>query len=310
MPDRYRRVLSAIREHPWAIWPAMFDTLLDIVELRASGEKPSSEARAAAIEAAQKPRQVASAPGAIAVIPVYGILSHRMYLMNEVSSSGTSAEALQLAVTGAAQDPNIGAIMLDIDSPGGSVFGIEELGDAIYSARQQKPVVAVANSMAASAAYWIGTQADELVVTPSGQVGSVGVIAAHDDVSGAAAQKGVKRTYITAGKYKAEGNPFEPLEDEARAYIQSEVDRYYDSFVRAVARGRKVSLTSVRENFGQGRMKGASQAVAAGMADREGTMQETIDRMAKKLSKGGGARADDTERAKLRLQLAQREAVA
>lgn len=310
--ERYARIRRALREHPWAILPDAFDLVVEVLDRRIDGIDLSAEEIQARIEAARRSPAPAAAPGSVAVLPVYGVLAHRMHLFSNVSQSGTSSEALTLAFRAALADPNVSTIVLDIDSPGGSVFGIQELADTIHESRGRKPVVAVANSLAASAAYWIAAQADELVVSPGGQVGSIGVFAAHDDVSKAAEAQGLRRTYISAGKYKVEGNPFEPLGDEARTEMQRVVDAYYDRFVRAVARGRGVSLTAVREGFGQGRTVISSEAVAAGMADREGTLQETLDRIAvrqAKAARANRAEADSAglEQARARLRLAEIE---
>jgi signal peptide peptidase SppA len=308
MPREYARIARFIQEHPWAITPSALELMLEIVDRRIAGMDIEPDEKQARVDAARRPETLSPPPpGAIAVLPIYGIVSHRMHLMRNVSSSGTSTEAVAAAFRQVVRDPDVGAVVLDVDSPGGSVFGVQELADEIHAARGTKPVVAVASSVAASAAYWIASQADELVVTPSGEVGSIGVIAAHDDVSKAAETKGVKRTFITAGRHKAEGNPFEPLSDEARAYIQASVDRYYDAFVRSVARGRKVSLTKARgEEFGEGRMLGAADAVEVGMADSVGTLQQTIDRLQAKLARPSRSRvaAEDPELARARLQLA------
>jgi ClpP class serine protease len=115
-----------------------------------------------------------------------------------------------------------------------------------------------------------------VVVTPSGEVGSIGVYAAHEDISGMLEQDGVKVTLVSAGKYKTEGNPFEPLSDEAREYIQGRVDEYAAMFHRAVAAGRGVAVERVRSEFGEGRVFGAQEGVSRGLADRVGTLDETI----------------------------------
>jgi ClpP class serine protease len=139
-------------------------------------------------------------------------------------------------------------------------------------------VIAFANPMAASAAYWIGSQADELVVTPSGEVGSIGVLALHEDWSRAYDAAGVTPTFISAGKYKTDGNELEPLGEDAKAAIQARVDDYYSTFVKAVSRGRGIGAGEVRSGFGQGRLVGAAEAVKLGMADREGTLEDAISR--------------------------------
>ena len=129
-----------------------------------------------------------------------------------------------------------------LDSPGGSVYGVSELADEIMNARAQKPVIAIANSLAASAAYWIGCSASELYVTPGGEVGSIGVWQAHFDYSQALAAEGVTPTLISAGKYKVEGNPYAPLGEDALGFMQSRVDDYYAVFTKSVARGRGVPI--------------------------------------------------------------------
>ncbi len=182
----------------------------------------------------------------------------------------------------ALSDDTVGQILIDIDSPGGSVYGVAELADQIQAARSQKPVVAIANSLAASAAYWLGCAASEFYVTPGGEVGSIGVWQAHFDYSQAIASEGVKPTLISAGKYKVEGNPYEPLNDEARGFMQSRVDDYYGAFTKAVAKGRGMPIASVRDGLGQGRVLGADAAVAQKMVDGISTFDDVIAAMQKR----------------------------
>jgi len=200
------------------------------------------------------------------------------------------------------QDARVKAIIFDVDSPGGSVEGVTELASEIYNARKKKPSIAVANAQAASAAYWLASAAGELVVTPSGQVGSIGVYVAHQDESKALENEGVRITLISAGKYKTEGNPSEPLADEARAAIQSKVDDYYTMFVKGVAQNRGSTQAAVRDGYGQGRMVLASQAVKLNMADRVATLDDVLARYGASTTSENlpdasaqslGARADD-----------------
>jgi capsid assembly protease len=167
-----------------------------------------------------------------------------------------------------------------VDSPGGQVSGIDELSKQIFDARGSKPVVAVANHLAASAAYWIATAADELVVSPSAEVGSIGVFAAHEQLPNTIeGTDGSVVTLISVGKYKTEMSPYEPLTKEARASIYERVADHYGDFIRAVARNRGVKPDDVRNGFGEGRIVGAKQAVSLGMADRVATLEETIQRL-------------------------------
>lgn len=286
------RVQRLIREQPWAMLEPAFEAMVEVVDRWAAGVSLSAE-DLEAIAAARRLPPSTAAPGAVAVIPVHGVISHRVNMLAEISG-GTSTERLGAAIRAALEDRSIDSLVLDVDSPGGSVHGVEELADEIFAARGRKPIVAAVNATAASAAYWLASQADELVVTPSGEVGSIGVFTFHDNLRAMAEKVGVERTYIHAGKFKVEGHPFAPLPDEARAHLQARVDEVHDVFVKHVARGRKTSQARVREEFGQGRMVAASRAVALGMADREETLQQVLDRLSGRAAKAAGTRAEET----------------
>ena len=186
------------------------------------------------------------------------------------------------------------------------MHGVGEFSNEMTRYRGKKPVIAVANSLCASAAYWIACAADEVVVTPSGEVGSIGVYATHQDVSRMLDKAGVIVSLISAGKYKTEGSSYSPLGDEARAHIQSRVDDYYGMFVRDVARNRKETQTNVRNGYGEGRVLGAQAAIKAGLADRQATLNDVVAGL---MAKGanGGSRARSSQGAHLRLAAAERE---
>lgn len=236
-------------------------------------------ARGGAIEtAAPGSGRVSRSRGSVAVLPVQGPIEQKTSLYT-LLMGGTSTEQMTGWLRAALADNETKAIVLDIDSPGGSVYGVQELAAEIYAARGSKPIVAVANSLAASAAYWLGSQADEFVVTPSGEVGSIGIVAVHFDESGAYEQLGVRPTIVTRGERKADGNPYGPLSDEARADMEARMDVYYKQFTGAVARGRGVSGAVVEEQMGQGRMFTADEARRRGMVDRIATLDETLARL-------------------------------
>lgn len=289
---RYRHVVTVVFLTPWAVLEATHAVIRDVVKMHVAGERLTAEEVEERIGAgpARKPGYQA---GAVAVIPLYGVIMPRADVFTQISG-GTSLEMVKAAIEDAAADPAVGAILLDVDSPGGSVALVPETAAAIRAARARKPVVAVANTMAASAAYWLAAQADELIVTPSGSVGSVGVFAAHDDLSALQEKMGVKTTLISAGKYKTEGNPYEPLSDEARQAIQDDVDAFYAMFKADVAKGRGDTVATVEANYGQGRMVMAKDAVAAGMADRVDTFDGALARAAsgKVVSRSARALAD------------------
>lgn len=269
-------IVRAFTETPWAILPEQLLVLEEIVMRHVSGEKLSAEEVQARTNGSQRPldRRVNS----VAVLPLFGSIFPRANMMTEMSGA-TSAERFGAQFASLVNDPEVGSIVLDVNSPGGQVYGIEELSRQIFDARGKKPVVAVANHMMASAAYWIGTAAEEVVVTPSSDVGSIGVFAVHQDMSAALMQEGIKLSFISAGKHKIETNPYQPLSEEARAAIQKSVNEAYDAFIGAIARNRGMDATAVRSGFGEGRLVSARQAVASGMADRVGTLEETINHL-------------------------------
>ncbi len=273
--------LSRAVLEPWAILPQQLPVLVEIAARYFSGEKLEAEEVQTRIHGAKRPADRVT--GSVAVLPLFGTIFPRANLMTDVCGA-TSAERFGVQFTELVKNPDVSAIVLDVDSPGGQVSGVEELSTRIYEARGTKPIVAVANHTMASAAYWIGTAADEVVVTPSAEVGSIGVFAMHEDVSAALEKDGIKVSLISEGKYKTEGNPYEPLSEESKEAIQARVAEYYDRFVKAVARNRGVKAADVRSGFGEGRVVGARQAVSLGMADRIATLEDTIAR----LQRGGG----------------------
>jgi signal peptide peptidase SppA len=278
MDHKYPNIVRAVSETPWAILPSTLEAIKHFVALRAHGEKLNEEEIQARIGAGPAHKQP-SQQGVVAVLPIYGVITPKADLMSDISG-GTSVQTFAADFRSVLADDAVKAIVLDVDSPGGQTDLISEMASEIRAARGTKPIVAVANTMAASAAYWLATQADELVVTPSGSVGSVGVFAAHEDISGLNDKLGVKTTLISAGKDKTLGNPFEPLSEEATQMIQDRVNEAYDMFTGDVAKGRGVSPAQVKDGFGQGRMVSAQNAVKEGMADRVGTLEQTLARVA------------------------------
>lgn len=309
----YVNVARMVYERPWAILPQTLAVIEEVVRLRVEGFRFTEDELAERVGAVDRravvsefigspehcsshgPRLIAptihegvwaavgptpaGTPGALAVINLMGVLVPRADMFTQMSG-GTSLENFQARFKAALNDPDVAGILLNVDSPGGSVYLTPETADMVYAARDQKPVVALANPMAASGAYYIASQAEEFYMTPSGEVGSIGVLMAHDDISAMAEKAGVKRTYISTPQYKVEGNPYEPLSEKTIAYLQSEVEDVYGEFVAAVARGRNVLPNFVREGMGQGRMLRASDAEDAAMVDGTATFDQAVVRLA------------------------------
>ena len=273
---------------PWALMPERLAAFTSILQRWQAGGQAAPEVMTTIaadkdIVAARKQDAARTGQGAnIAVLPFYGVVTQRGNMADDISGPGAaSTQKFTSALRAALQDPSVGAILIDIDSPGGSVYGVDELANEIMGARAQKPIIGLANSLAASAAYWVGAACSELYVTPGGEVGSIGVWQAHEDWSKAMEDAGVKTTLISAGKFKTEGNPYEPLGQDAQAFMQSRVDDYYSAFTKSVAKGRGISVANVRSDFGQGRVFGAQAALQANMVNGVMTFDEVVKTIAK-----------------------------
>lgn len=200
-------------------------------------------------------------PFASGVTGIFGVLGGECDAFAE-----TSYASIRQSVKRQLADPTVRTIDLLIDSPGGSVLGLPETADAIHAANKQKPVRAFVTGIAASAAYWLASQASTVTLTPSGEVGSVGVLDLSVDISKALESSGVKVNAVSSTPEKIERAPFVPLSDDARAHMQAGVNRWYGDFLSAIRRGRGARVRS-DSNFGNGRMLNWQDALALGMVD-------------------------------------------
>lgn len=198
------------------------------------------------------------------------------------NSGLVSYEGVKFQVAQAAADPNVHAILLDLESPGGEAVGAFEAAAAVREAAAAKPVVAVVNGMAASAAYAIASAATRIVTTETGVSGSIGVVLLHADYSQRLEAEGVKPTLIFAGDHKVDGNPYEPLSDEVRSDLQAEVDSFYARFLDTVAAGRGRRLTARAARGTQARTFIGQEAVNAGLADEVGSFESALAALKRK----------------------------
>lgn len=273
---KYPLIVLFMTEERWALREDKLVDVLDFVRLKSSGMDFTAEEVEARITKAAE-RSVARAEGAVAIIPIRGVIANRMNMMSDFSG-GTTNEGVSRAFQASINNDAVKAIVFDIDSPGGAVSGTEELSSMIFASRGRKPIISHVNGTAASAAYWIGSAADEMVTSPSAMVGSIGVFGVHSDFSAALDKAGIKVSLISAGKFKADGHPSQPLGDETRERMQGRVDSAYDMFVSAVSRNRGVSKSSVKGGFGQGDVVEAEPALAEGMIDGIATLDATLQR--------------------------------
>ena len=306
-------LLSEFLTTPWALMPERLQAMAGVLTRWSAGEPPTDETMfqiqsERVLRDTRKQMAAANAGSGIAVLPLYGVVTQRGNMVDDISGPGSSStQQFTSALRQVLADDTVGQILIDIDSPGGSVYGVAELASEIVKARSQKPVVAVANSLAASAAYWIGCSASEFYVTPGGEVGSIGVWQAHFDYSKALEEEGAKTTLISAGKFKVEGNPYVPLDPEAQAFMQSRVDDYYNAFIQAVAVGRGVTVDVVRNGMGEGRVLGADAALTQRMVDGIASFDDVLARMQAKVT--GNAVRSQSQKGPSRLKQA-RDALA
>lgn len=271
---------SALSKH-WAVERAAFEQL----EAHYARHSVSPEAAGNSMRLAE--RSVRLGPileaGGVVVIPVHGLLVQNPDFIDRLFGAQALGDIAALFDLAVAED-SVRAIVLDIDSPGGTVAGTQELASAVYAANARKPVVAVASGAMTSAAYWIGAAADSVFVSSdTTAVGSIGVLTKHVDISERERMQGLKTTVIYSGKFKAEGSPHAPLNEEGRQSIQEKLDYLYAVFVSDVATFRGVPVATVVRSMADARIFFGRQAVEAGLADGRATVAEVVAKL------GGGS---------------------
>jgi len=277
---------------PLLIAPSMSEVLLSVLHGRVEGLAGDASLSPASPDASQligsRRRSgggvaLTRKAGSTALISVIGGLVNRGAWIDANFCTGlTSYEGIAAQVREAAGDAEIKNIILDIDSPGGEATGMFALAAAIRQARKSKYVVAVVNDLAASAAYGIASAADEIVISPTSIVGSIGIVMMHVDRSGELAAKGIRPTLIHAGAHKVDGHPFGPLPEAVRAAMQRDTMAMYDRFLETVEAGRGPRLSAKAARATEARTFIGRDAIAAGLADRFGTVEEVLAELSAK----------------------------
>jgi len=264
---------------PWAIVPEKLLEIQQIYAVHLKGEKIDIEAIEARLgrPLANDQQEYRMEQGGIAVLPVSGVISNKANMFTRVSG-GASAQLLTQQVSSMRADPRVRGVVLDFDTPGGSVFGIPAFAAEIRALASEKPTVSVSTGMMASAGYWTGSAANAVYISgETDYVGSIGVVATH---SYNPRQAGAQVTEITAGRYKRMASDNAPLTKEGHAYIQEQVDEIYRAFVSAVAENRRTSVDNVLDRMADGRIFVGRQALDAGLADGIATVEDMVERMA------------------------------
>ena len=287
-------IIQWIMEHKWAITPTALETIIEIAG-RSTDLSPETIAKAihgsaweryldteggvidfSTLEASNYPildgtRRVSLADS-VAILPVIGPIFPRANLLT--MSGGSSIQSLAYDFNVALESKAVESIILNIDSPGGEITGVNEFADMIYAARGKKTIIAYVYGLGASAAYWIASSASEIVLSSTAEVGSIGVVAGYTDRRKEDERKGIQQIEIVSSQspYKRP----DPTTTGGRSQIQAIVDQMADVFINAVARNREVQSEEVLENYGQGKMFVGEDAVQRGLADRIGSLEILI----------------------------------
>lgn len=264
------KIFDAAVSAEWAIEESALQKVLEIAARENAVTPEALEAyRAKTLEKADR----AKVRDGVAILDVAGPLFKGANLMTEMSGA-TSYQLLRRDLQTALDDGNVKSILLNIDSPGGEARGVGELATAIFEARGKKPIVAYASDLAASAAYWIASAADRIMIGKGAALGSIGVRAAYQDASAAQAARGVKTIEFVSSQ-----SPYKATDlnsKDGRARVQSRVDALASVFIEAVAMHRGVSVARVQDGFGRGDVLIGQAAIDAGMADGLGTFESVL----------------------------------
>lgn len=267
----YAQLATKIVSSVWLITPEGLSVVLDIAQKRMNGESFSDDyANEIALHSKLLDEGMTGAGpeviNGVGILPINGPIFGKANLMTQLSGA-TSLEMIQQDLRAMLEDDSIHTILMDMDTPGGTNNLLKEVGDEIYAGRDIKPIYALADEMIGSAGLWLASQASAVYSVHSGSVGSLGAYTVHEDQSGADAKQGRKFTFTSAGRFKTEGNPHEPLSQEAKEYRQEVINDVYGEFVDAVARGRGSTSELVEASYGGGRMLTSKKALEVGMID-------------------------------------------
>ena len=267
---RWPLLAARVYNAPLMIHPEKAAVIEAVLRSHAGG-KPVIEAAQYAESAERKPYRVTV--GGTAVIPVMGTLVNRGGWLDAMSGI-TSYQRIATQLDQALADRDVRSILLEIDSPGGEAHGVFDLSNKLMAARAQKPLWAMADGDAFSAAYAIASAAEKVYIARTGMAGSIGVIAMHFDQSVKLEKAGMKYTAIIAGDKKADFASHQPLSDRARATMQHMVDDMYSLFVSSVAAARNLSEQAVRDT--QAGVYTAPEAQRVGLIDGIATLDEVV----------------------------------
>ena len=223
----------------------------------------------------------------IAILPILGTLVRRSSYIGAASGL-TSYHEIEAMAEQAFADPMVKAVLLEIDSSGGEAGGVFDLAQRLRGLAQTsgKPLWAIADEAALSAAYAIACAADRLWLTRTAEVGSIGVVAVHVDESVADAKAGLNYTFLHAGAHKVDGHPHAPLPAPVAADIQADIEQLHEQFISLVAGLRRLTPEAIRDT--EARVYRGEAALQAGLADQIGNRAEAITALQRQLAMSAG----------------------
>jgi ClpP class serine protease len=259
------KAFQAVCGTPWHITRDGLALILSV----AARENASIEAVEARLGRKLENTRTVTERNGVAIVPVTGPIFRYANLFSDISGA-TSIQVLARDFTAAVNDPNVKAILLQIDSPGGEANGIAEFAEMVYAARQKKKIVGYVGGYGASAAYWIASACAEVVLNESAIVGSIGTIAAIPDP---AVEHAGEVVFVSSQSPRKHADP---TTEQGAADIQALLDALSEVFVTAVARNRSVDAETVLSSFGQGGLFVGAAGVEAGLADRLGSFEGVL----------------------------------
>jgi signal peptide peptidase SppA len=269
-PMRFFQFLAG---QPWAITTAFATRMLEIYDLalerKARGEDFDKTALERELGRKLDNTRIVTIRNGVATIPIEGPIFRRADFFTEISGA-IPISTLATDLNTAMENPDVKGVVLYIDSPGGEVNGTNEFSEMVFAARGKKPIVAYIAHLGASAAYWIASAADEIVVDATAAVGSIGVVAAVRDPS-----KSNSKSIEFVSSQSPNKRP-DPTTEGGKAKIQGHVDDLAQVFVDAIAKNRGVDSETVVKDFGQGGLMVGQKAVEAGLADRVGSYESVL----------------------------------
>ncbi len=266
-------IISKVTRQPWVITEDKLSAIMAALDARLSGEFQTvngmPEPGEDECNGRDEYREFQMATGTVAVIPIHGIVGKHLSSL-EIACGGCSLDTLQAQLKAAGNSPRITQILLDINSPGGTVTGTPETARLIAEIAQEKPVIGYTDGECCSAALWLASQCVSFYASESAVVGSVGIRMVLLDYTRKLEQEGVKVNAIASGKYKLLGAPFKALTEDERELLQAESDRIHAQFQAAVTARRDVAT-----QYLQGQIFRGEEAVGIGMVD--GVMDDIED---------------------------------